>query len=189
MGSNPEITSLKKSNALCPLDVSSSFSSRRTLISSDGNKLKSWSSSVTTVLPSPSAKFMKMAEQRRGLPLGQNLEHPGTDQRRAPPENRLDISSQHGERMDQKPYQHGPLPLDPRRRRLRSHPLHGHDRDAEPRSPQEVRERRVVRSQQPDPQRSVHADVSLPASEAVLPLGASLQVGALRVAELSVVLW
>lgn len=67
MGSNPEIdepnTSLKKSIALCPLDVSSSSSSRRTLISSDGNKLKSWSS-FTTVLPSPSAKFMKLAEQR-----------------------------------------------------------------------------------------------------------------------------
>ena len=80
--------------------------------------------------------------------------------------------------MDQKPYQHGPLPLDPRRRRLRRHPLHGHDGHAEPRSPQEVRERRVVRSQQPDSQRSLHSHVSLPAPETVLPLGASLQVGA-----------
>ncbi|KAJ4893327.1 PLAC8 family protein [Raphanus sativus] len=63
MGSNskPEIHEpSKKSNHLCPLDVSSS-SSRRTLISSDGNKPKAWSSSV---LPSPSAKLMKLAEQR-----------------------------------------------------------------------------------------------------------------------------
>ncbi|KAG2305918.1 hypothetical protein Bca4012_085471 [Brassica carinata] len=62
MGSKPEIVeSNKKSNLLCPLDVSSSSSSRRTLISSDANKPKTWSSSV---LPSPSAQFMKIAEQR-----------------------------------------------------------------------------------------------------------------------------
>ncbi|KAF8081133.1 hypothetical protein N665_0903s0014 [Sinapis alba] len=52
-------TSLKKSKLLCPLDVSSS--SRRTLIAAADGKPKSWSA---TVLPSPSAKFMKMAEQR-----------------------------------------------------------------------------------------------------------------------------
>ncbi|KAJ0263770.1 Uncharacterized protein HA466_0022340 [Hirschfeldia incana] len=68
MGSKPEIdepsnpSSLKKSNPLCPLDVSSSSSSRRTLI--DGNKPKSWSSSV---LPSPSAKLMKLAAQKDEL--------------------------------------------------------------------------------------------------------------------------
>ncbi|CAH8339518.1 unnamed protein product [Eruca vesicaria subsp. sativa] len=65
MGSKPEInepnnTTLKKSNLLCPLDVTSS--SRRTLIS-DG-KPRSWSN---TVLPSPSAKFKKLANQREEL--------------------------------------------------------------------------------------------------------------------------
>ena len=63
---------------------------------------------------------------------------------------------------------------------VRGHPLHGDDRDAQPRAADEIAEGHMVRGEQPDPECSLHSSVPVPAPEEVLPPGAPLPVESRR---------